>query len=106
MAAVRRCSASAPLHIVLLAAQVVTVLAACHERPPPEVPLQGRWHTVAAGETLAQLAARYRVPLDDLVELNALADPDQIDPGTELFIPEVAPRPAPTTTVPSWRSAR
>ena len=68
--------------------------AGCHARPPLEVPLQRRWHTLAAGETLAQVAARYRVPLDALVKLNAIGDPERVAAGTELLIPEAALHPA------------
>lgn len=68
-------------------------LTACHHAPPPVVPLQGRFHTVQPGETLAQVAARYHVPLEDLLELNALPDDATLVAGSELFIPEGARRP-------------
>ena len=90
------------------AAAVVLAVAsvACHQRPPPEVPLQGRWHTLAAGETLAQVARKYTVPLDDLLELNAIGDADRVEQGTELFIPEVALHPGPLRVTPAVSGTR
>jgi murein DD-endopeptidase MepM/ murein hydrolase activator NlpD len=48
----------------------------------------------AAGETVAQIAARYRVPVEDLLELNGLADGSRLPPGRPLFVPAPASRPA------------
>ena len=58
---------------------VVVAVGSCHPRPPPEVPLQGRWHLLAPGESLAQVARQYQVPLEDLLELNAIGDPDRVE---------------------------
>ena len=44
-------------------------------------------HTVSAGETLLAIALDYDVPFEDLVEVNAIADPDFLSIGTVLTIP-------------------
>jgi LysM repeat protein len=44
-------------------------------------------HRVRAGETLSEIAQRYKVPLDVLARANGLADPDRIPFGLELEIP-------------------
>lgn len=41
-----------------------------------------------AGERLDALAARFRVPLEDLEELNGLAAADTLAPGQRVFVPE------------------
>lgn len=46
----------------------------------------GIFHVVLEGETLWNIARRYRVELEELVRVNALND-DQIQPGTKLLIP-------------------
>lgn len=49
-------------------------------------------HTVAAGETLAGIAAEYDITLDSLLDVNDIEDPDLILVGLELVIPaEAAP---------------
>ena len=77
-------------------ALLVVVIGACVAppgrvfAPSPRRPLRGRWYGVQAGERLAQLATRFRVPLDDLEELNGLAAADALTPGQRIFIPELA----------------
>ena len=44
-------------------------------------------HTVQAGETLAQIANRYEVPLDLIANANRIYDMDSIDEGEILYIP-------------------
>lgn len=57
--------------------------------PPPDAnrPVT---HTVQPGETLARIAQRYQVPIEQIAEQNAIADPDRIRSGDNLEI-----RPAP-----------
>ena len=66
------------------------VLMACgarHKRSDPAGDeLVGRWYTVVSGDTVAGLSKRFNVPLDDLVELNALVDPDRLEVGQKLFL--------------------
>jgi LysM repeat protein len=44
-------------------------------------------HTVSAGETLGQIANRYGVTIDSIVEANDLADANRLSIGQELLIP-------------------
>jgi LysM repeat protein len=53
--------------------------------PPPKSAVL--IHVVEDGETLASIAARYKVAVADLIALNALSDPDLIYPGEELIVP-------------------
>lgn len=50
-------------------------------------------HTVAAGESLASVAARYGTTVDELVTTNAIADPNLIRVGQQLQV---------TTSAPGW----
>jgi LysM repeat protein len=53
----------------------------------PAVP-EVRYHTVQAGETAWDIAAQYGVTLEALVTANELADPNRLEPGQRLVIPE------------------
>jgi nucleoid-associated protein YgaU len=44
-------------------------------------------HTVESGDTLNEIAARFRVDRHELVRLNKLDDPDRIHPGQVLKLP-------------------
>jgi len=44
-------------------------------------------YTVQEGDTLAKLAKKFGVTLDDLVAVNEIEDPDRIEVGTVLVIP-------------------
>jgi len=64
------------------------------DTPPPAPPLPDPaqdtaiLHIVGQGETLNELAARYRVPVQDIIDANpALTDSGQINPGDTLTIP-------------------
>jgi len=59
--------------------------------PTPEPAL----HVVRAGESLAALAGAYGVSVQDMVEANAIRDPDKIEVGQELVIPGPARIPTP-----------
>ena len=59
-------------------------------------------YTVASGDTLSQIAARFGTTFEALAQLNHLSDPNLIYPGQHLAIPEAAAaaaasRPAPST---------
>jgi LysM repeat protein len=59
-------------------------------------------HTVAAGDTLSAIAARYGVKIGVLARDNGITDPDRIREGMTLTIGAPAPADTPpTTTVPS-----
>lgn len=53
----------------------------------PDVP-KVTYHTVQPGETLWDIANQYGVTLDALVAANELLDPDALEPGQRLVIPE------------------
>jgi LysM repeat protein len=48
---------------------------------------QGQTHTVATGETLSQIAARYGVSMETIMDLNGLDNADAIVVGQQLVIP-------------------
>jgi LysM repeat protein len=48
-------------------------------------------HTVQPGETLARIALRYEVPLEQIAEQNAISDPDRIRAGENLVIRKAPP---------------
>ncbi len=76
--------------------------------PPPSVctPLQGLCHEVAAGDTLASIAERYKsskVTQQDIIKANKLTNPNYLRVGQWLIIPlpgavvpTVTPAPSPT----------
>jgi LysM repeat protein len=53
----------------------------------PAVP-EVRYHTVQPGETLWDIANQYGVTLEALAAANELADPNTLEPGQRLVIPE------------------
>ncbi len=57
-------------------------------------------YTVQAGDTLAQIAARFNVTQEAIVQLNALADPNVLTVGQQLKIPGAPPSgvPAPAAS--------
>ncbi len=57
----------------------------------PETEAVGVFHTLARGETLWSLAARYGVHVDELVEVNGIANPRDLRVGRLIFIPDVDP---------------
>jgi LysM repeat protein len=61
--------------------------------PPPDAN-RSVTHTVQPGETLARIALRYQVPLEQIAEQNAISDPDRIQAGKNLEI-----RPAPPNEI-------
>lgn len=71
---------------------LAALLASCGGEPPwrtpaPEGPeLVGVWYTVEAGDSVARIAKTHGVPLEDIVELNGLIDPDRLEPGQVLFL--------------------
>ncbi len=67
------------------------LLTACAGGPPlraeGEAPeLVGVWYTVEPGDTLGAIAGTHAVPLEDLVEINGLVDPDRLEVGQVLFL--------------------
>jgi LysM repeat protein len=57
--------------------------------PQPEPPADAErpvTHTIRPGETLAQIALRYQVPVPQIAAENGIADPDRIRAGRQLTI--------------------
>lgn len=55
------------------------------------VACNGFWYTVQAGDTLAQLARRYRTSVDAIMAANHLPNPNRIRAGQKLWIPGCQP---------------
>ncbi len=65
--------------------------------PPPDAD-RPVTHTVQQGETLARIALRYQVPIEQIAEQNAIADPDRIRAGDNL---EIRPAPPDEIVIPA-----
>ena len=52
---------------------------------PTSTPI--KTHTIQPGEALWEIAERYGVDVEDLIELNDIEDPDHLIPGEELKLP-------------------
>lgn len=63
------------------------------------------WHTVAPGDTLWTLAARYRTTVNVLIALNDLTNPDALKLGQRLKVPVPAAKPAAVTPAPKPAAA-
>ena len=79
-------------------------------RERPAYDRTAKVHVVRPGESLSQIAAGYRIPIDRLVALNSLSDPDLLTSGTRLTLVGTPPaaRPAPAkaaTTKPTPTNA-
>jgi murein DD-endopeptidase MepM/ murein hydrolase activator NlpD len=55
--------------------------------PHVELDLVGVVHVVKRGETVYRIAKSYGIPPRELMEVNDLRDPRQLEPGMELFVP-------------------
>jgi cell wall-associated NlpC family hydrolase len=58
-------------------------------------------YTVKAGDTLAKIAQRFAVPLDDVLTLNHLSDPNKLRVGQQLQLPTPPTTPNETTVAPA-----
>lgn len=56
--------------------------------PKQAAKARGQIHIVQSGESLANIAAQLGVTVDELAKLNNITDPDTIQVGQELIIPE------------------
>ncbi len=84
-----------------IAAVATLVIVGCgHVGAPlhPDNP-PGAWYVVRQGETMATIATRTGVPLEDLLEINGLRRTDKVDSGRLIYLldgearrPSVAPR--------------
>jgi len=48
--------------------------------------LIGVWYEVGPGDSVSRIAERHAVPVEDIVELNGLANPDRLEVGQPLFL--------------------
>jgi LysM repeat protein len=71
-------------------------------RPPerPANPDEPLMHTVRLGDTAWSIAARYHVPLDELLTINGLSDNPLLQPGDELIVRLAAGQTPPPTRTP------
>lgn len=66
----------------------VTTTTAPATTPEPTLPAgETEVYTVQAGDSLSSIADRFRVPIDTLVQLNELPNPDYVFVGQRLLIP-------------------
>ena len=65
------------------------VLAGCGSSPPRTGPpaIKGVWHPLQRGDTLLGMARRYRIPVQDIEEINGLQRSDTLVAGRKIFIP-------------------
>jgi len=75
---------------------VLSLLLGCggpsHLRHPAlQEPARGIYHEVQKGETLWRISQSYQVPIQEIISVNKLTDPDRLVPGQLLFIPTVSP---------------
>ena len=67
----------------------------------PAAPRNARFHVVQSGETLSHIAADYNVPVERLISLNRISDPNMVVAGTRLQLqaapPVAKPKPRPQT---------
>jgi len=59
--------------------------------PTPTPPPEPFYHTVAAGESLSQIAVQYKITLPELIMANQLTDPNALRAGMQLVIPGYSP---------------
>ncbi len=71
----------------LLIALALTVLSVPSLRAESLHQDSTQYHTVLPGETLSEIAKENGIPLDDLMRLNSLTDPDAIIAGQILYLP-------------------
>ena len=66
-------------------ATVTSTVTATPTPAPTSTPI--KTHTIQPGEALWEIADRYGVDVEDLIELNDIQDPDHLVPGEELTLP-------------------
>ena len=73
---------SVSMFLVLVAAAGCRVSrGALHPRHEP-----GQWYEVTEGESLAEIAGRAHVPMEDLLEVNGLRDAREVHAGSLIFV--------------------
>ena len=87
---VKRIHISKPLAYIYFVLVITVFLASC-SAPSPYVQkeqVKGIYHRIKKGETLRNVARAYNVKLQDLAEANNIRNPDLIQEGSVLFIPD------------------
>jgi murein DD-endopeptidase MepM/ murein hydrolase activator NlpD len=51
----------------------------------------GAYYRVRKGDSIESIAKRYRTTVQDLAEVNNIENPEEVKPGTSLYIPGVTP---------------
>lgn len=74
------------MHLKFFPLTVLIFVAAC----ATSFDAKGRYHRVQSGETIWKIASAYRVPAQDLAELNNVQDGNKLQSGQKLYLP---PRP-------------
>jgi len=77
--------------LLLLLAALNDGNALAQSQPQETPPLHPVAHTVAAGETLSEIAQGYGIPLADLLAYNGITDADSVRVGRELRLPPSPP---------------
>lgn len=67
---------------------IVLTLFSCSTYPLRGDRPRGVYHRVKSGETLSVIARAYHVPLQELAEINNISNPEQIETGSVIFIPD------------------
>jgi len=80
------------------ATPVVTASPAPSPRGTPRPTPTPIIHVVQRGEFLIQIAVRYGVDVQAIIDANQILDPDLVEPGQRLVIPAPGESPSPTAT--------
>src|SRR5579871_686388 len=86
---------------LLILAVIMSSCRTIRERPN-EQDVAGSFHRVKSGETLANLAKRYRISEREIMETNGIANPKHLRSGQLLFMPD----PDPIGAKIAWTTAR
>lgn len=86
---------------LILSGTTLTISGDTPKTSPASGGVDVRQHVVIAGETLYQIAQQYGMTVDSLAQINNLANPNVIVPGTALKIPAVSSSATRTATLPA-----
>lgn len=81
--------ALAPIYSILFALLLIISCSAPSSYVQKE-PVKGVYHRVKKGETFHSIARAYRVKMQDLAEINNIQNPNLIEEGSVIFIPEAS----------------
>jgi LysM repeat protein len=78
---------------VSVAPETSNVVATPAPTPPPQV--LPETYTVVSGDTLSRIATRFRISMQRLMDENGITNPDSIQVGEVLRIPQATSTPSP-----------